>query len=63
MIEIRCNECKNFTRHSCKKYGSDAKESVTRSANDGFKNSKRKRIRLLRAKKLNSFTKKGGLKI
>ena len=42
MIEVRCIECKNCTGHSCKKYGSDAKESVTRCANDGFKNYKRK---------------------
>lgn len=55
MIEIRCNDCRNCTGYSCKKYGSDAKESVTRCANDGFKNYKRKRIKLFLGKKLNSF--------
>ena len=42
MIEVKCIKCQNCTGYSCNKYGTDAKESVTRCAKDGFKHYKRK---------------------
>lgn len=43
MLEVGCRQCENCTGHSCKQYGENADESVTRCANDEFKNYKPKR--------------------
>lgn len=43
MVEVDCRKCENCTGHSCKQYGENADESVTRCENDGFKNYKPKR--------------------